>query len=237
MKTFLMSDPDDQTNPFEGLAHGTMLIYHGTNSMFCTPIEQKGLLFDAFDAAFGRNVEEIIAACDKLYVGPDGLASARGFSSKRQVYLSAMFASARGYARNIGGERIDGALRAAHGFLSFVRDSHRVQLQAAHWERVLMQNGPHLETEQVLANLRNADLLGKLADQVEKAHSELHAAISQGFPVVYAVRSDRKWIGPHEAASAGCHREPFGGVRADEVLPVDLLARVDYPNGISEKSE
>jgi hypothetical protein len=237
MHTFVISDPVDRKNPFEELSRTTLLMFHGTHSMFCPLVEQQGFRFDGFEAAYGQYVRGIVAACTELYVGPNGLAEAKGFSSKRKVYFSASFTSARGYALNIGCERIDGALRAAAWFLAFVRDSHRVQLQAAHWEQILKQHGSHLETEQVLANLRNSDLLCKLTEQVEKAHSVLHLATSQGFPVVYAVCADRKWIGGDDPAAAGCHREPFGGISFPEVSADQLAARVDFPNGIAPKSE
>jgi hypothetical protein len=146
--------------------------------------------------------------------------------------------AARGYALNVGGERLDGALRAANAFLAFARDKHRVERQAAHWEGILKQHGPHAATERVLANLRSTDLVRKLAEQVENAHSVLNLATKQGHPVVYAVRADRKWIrGDGAVATGDCHREPFGDIRLTAVSADRIVARIEYPNGISPDSE
>jgi hypothetical protein len=95
-----------------------------------------------------------------------------------------------------------------------------------------------LATEQVLANLRNTDLVRKLAEQVENAHSVLNLATKQGHPVVYAVRADRKWIyEDDEEATEDCHLEPFGGISLTAVSADRIMARIEYPNGISPGSE
>src|SRR5262245_57894206 len=238
MEAFTITDPHDQENPFVELWTADSLMYHGTHSIFCPLIEQQGFCFDSFEATYGAEIRTIVAACDELYFKPDGYAAAKGFSDKNWVYFSASFRSARGYALNVGGERIDGALRAANAFLAFARDKHRVERQAAHWERVLKQHGPHSATEQVLANLRSTDLARKLTEQVENAHSVLNLATRQGHPVVYAVRADRKWVRGAAAGAIGdCHREPFGGINLTEVSADRIVARIEYPNGISPDSE
>lgn len=238
MQTFTITDPHDRENPIVELSTADSPMYHGTHSMFCPLIEQQGFCFDGFEAAYGAEVRTIVAACDELYLRPDGYAAAKGFSDKNLVYFSASFRSARGYALNVGCERIDGALRAANAFLAFAHDKHRVELQAAHWEGVLNQHGPHSATERVLASLRNTDLVRKLAEQVENAHSVLNLLTRQGHPVVYAVRADRKWIrGAGAIATPGCHREPFGGIRLAAVSADRIVARIEYPNGISPDSE
>src|SRR6516225_231406 len=117
MRKFVISDPTDRENPFEELSSANRLIYHGTHSMFCQSIEEKGFRFDSFIATYGEYVRVIVDACNKLGIGPDGLACATGFVNKGYVYFSRFFRSARSYARNVGCERIDGALRAASGFL------------------------------------------------------------------------------------------------------------------------
>ena len=238
MQTLTITDPSDRQNPIAELSTASPLMYHGTHSMFCPLIEQQGFCFDGFESAYGAEVRTIVAACDELYLRPDGYAGAKGFSGKKWTYFSESFRSARGYALNVGCERIDGALRIANAFLAFARDKHRVELQAAHWEGVLKQHGPHSATERVLANIRNADFVRKLAEQVENAHSVLNLATRQGHPVVYAVRADRKWIrGAGAAATGDCHREPFGGIRLTAVSADRIVARIEYPNGISPDSE
>lgn len=238
MQTFTITDPHNRDNPIVELPAADSLIYHGTHSMFCPLIEQQGFCFDGFKTAYGAEIRTIVAACDELYFKPDGYAAANGFSDKNWVYFSASFRSARGYALNVGCERIDGALRAAKVFLAFARDKRRVELQAAHWEGILKQHGPHLATERVLANLRNADLVRELAEQVENAHSVLGMATTQGHPVVYAVRADRKWVYEEdEVATKDCHPEPFGGIRLPAVSAERIVARIEYPNGISPDSE
>lgn len=238
MQTLTINDPRDRENPIVELSTVDSLMYHGTHSMFCPLIEQQGFCFDGFKATYGAEIRAIVAACDELYFKPDGYAAAHGFSDKNWVYFSASFRSARGYALNVGCERIDGALRAANLFLAFARDKHRVELQATYWEGVLKQHGPHLATEQVLANLRNTDLVRKLAEQVETAHSVLNLATRQGHPVVYAVGADRKWVYGFDAVKVeDCHKEPFGGIRLTAVSADRIVARIEYPNGISPDSE
>lgn len=238
MQTFTITDPRNVENPIVEISSEVSLIYHGTHSMFSALIEQQGFCFDGFKAAYGAETQTIVAACDELYFKPDGYAAAKGFSDKNWVYFTASFRSARGYALNVGGERIDGALRAANTFLAFARDKHRVERQAAHWERVLKQHGPHPATEEVLANLRSSDLVYKLAEQVENARSILNLATKQGHPVVYAVRADRKWIyEDDEEATEDCHMEKFGGISLPAVPADCIVARIEYPHGISPDSE
>lgn len=237
MRTFVITDPEDTNNPLSRHPDADYLIYHGTRSIFSQLIERQGLCYDGFDTAYGAELRAVVAACDELYFKPDGYAAAKGFSDRNWVYFSASFRSARGYALNAGGERIDGALRAA-AFLDFARDEGRVELQAAHWARVLAQHGPHLATERVLANLRNVDLVRKLAEQVENARSALDRAARQGHPVVYAVRADRKWIYEDGEDAAEDHQlEPFGGIRLSAVPADRIVGGIEYPNGISPDSE
>lgn len=238
MQTFIITDPHDRENPIAERSATDPLMYHGTNSVFCPLIEQQGFCFDGFNAAYGAEIRSIVAACDELYFHPDGYAAAKGFSDKNFVYFSASFRSARGYALNSGGERIDGALRASNGFLAFVRDKRSVELQAAHWEKVLKQHGPHWPTERVLSNLRNADLTRKLVEEMENAQSVLKLATNQGHPVVYAVRADRKWVYELDAINTeDCDEEPFGGISLSAVSADRIVARIEYLNGISPDSE
>jgi hypothetical protein len=238
MHTLTITDPHDRENPvLESTADS--LIYHGTHSMFSHLIEQRGFCFDGFNAAYGAEIRSIVAACDELYFKPDGYAAAKGFSDRQFVYFSASFLSARAYARNIGGERLDGALRAANAFLAFARDKHLVERQAAHWVAVLKQHGrPHAATERVLLNLRSADLVTKLAELVENAHSVLSLATRGGYPVVYAVHDERRRISGTDALATGdFQEESFGGIRLTAVSSDRIVARIEYPNGISPDSE
>jgi hypothetical protein len=236
--TFTITDPHDRENPLVKLSIVDPLMYHGTHSMFCPLIEQQGFCFDGFDASYGAQIRAIVAACDELYFKPDGYAAAKGFSDKKFVYFSGSFRSARSYAINVGSERIDGALRAGNGFMAFARNKESVERQAAHWENVLKQHGPDFLTERVLSNLRNTDLVRKLMEQVETAHTALTLATKQGHPVVYAVRADRKWVQRFDAVdSEDSHREPFGGISLSKVPTDRIVARIDFPNGISPDSE
>jgi hypothetical protein len=238
MQMFRITDPDDRENPVTEVSSADSLIYHGTHSTFSPLIEKQGFCFDGFKAAYGAEIRSIVDACDELYFKPDGYATAKGFSDKNCVYFSASFLSARAYALNVGGERLDGALRAAYAFLAFARDKHLVERQAAHWVAVLKQHGPHAATERVLFNLRSTDLVRKLAEQVENAHSVLNLAIRDGYPVVYVVHDQRRWISGTDAVAAGdCHEEPFGGIHLTAVSSERIVARIEYPNGISPDSE
>lgn len=238
MQTFIIADPDDRENPIGQSSAADSLIYHGTRSIFCHLIEQQGFCFNGFKASYGTEVQTIVTACVELYFKPDGYAAAKGFSDYNWVYFSASFRSARSYANNAGGERIDGALRAANKFLEFARDKRRVELQAAYWRRVLEQHGRDWATERVLANLQNTDLVCRLTEQVEEARSVLSLATEQGTPVVYAVRADRKWIyEDDEDTTEDYHLEPFGGIRLSAVPADRIVARIEYPNGISSDSE
>jgi hypothetical protein len=90
----------------------------------------------------------------------------------------------------------------------------------------------------VLFNLQSTDLIQKLTEQVENAHSVLKFAIRDGYPVVYAVRAERRWISGADALATGDFRkEPFGGIRLTEVSSDRIVARIEYPNGISPDSE
>lgn len=239
MHTFTITDPDDRENPVVELSTEDSLIYHGTHSMFSPRIEEQGFCLDDFSAAYGAEIRTIVAACDELYFKPDGYAAAKGFSDKNCVYFSASFLSARAYAINVGGERLDGGLRAAEKFLAFARDKHLLERQATHWVAVLKQHGrPHAATERVLFNLRSTGVVRKLAEQVENAHSILSLAIRDGYPVVYAVHDERSWIsGTDELATGDFHKEPFGGIRLTQVSSDRIFARIEYPNGISPDSE
>jgi len=89
----------------------------------------------------------------------------------------------------------------------------------------------------VLANLRNTDLVRKLAEQVENAYSVLNLLTRQGHSVVYAVRADRQEIhGAGAIATPGCDQEPFV-IRLAAVSADRIVARIEYPNGISPDSE
>lgn len=242
MHTFTITDPHDRENPVVESTTDS-LIYHGTHSTFSPLIEKQGFCFDGFKAAYAVEIQSIVAACDELDFKPDGYAPAKGFSDKNCVYFSASFLSARGYALNVGGERLDGALRAADAFLAFARDKQRVELQAAHWVAILKQHGRgHAATERVLFNLQSTDLVRKLAEQVQNAHSVLNLAIREGYPVVYAVRDERRWkqrwvSGADAVATGDGDDEPFGGIPLTAVSSDRIVARIEYPNGISPASE
>ena len=230
MRKFVIENPDDRNNPLQAEASATEpLIYHGTNSTFSPHIEQHGICPHNRDESLGTEIRAIVAGCETLYYKPDGYAAAKGFSQDLGVYCSISFHSARGYARNTGGERIDGALRAEGALLSFINNTSCRERMAAHWEGVLKQHGPHPATERVLANLRDNSLIRQVCEQVEHARSVLVRAVDRGYPVVYAVRADRE--------IADSESEPFGGIRLDSISVALLEARVDYPNGISAASE
>ena len=243
MQVFRITDPDDRENPVAEVSSSDSLIYHGTHSMFSPLIEQQGFCFDSFKSTYGTEIQSIVAACDDLYFKPDGYASAKGFSDKNCVYFSATFLSARAYARNIGGERFDGALRAADAFLAFAWDKKRIEQYAADWTAILKQHGrPHAATERVLFNLQSTDLVRKLAEQVQNANSVLNLGIREGYPVVYAVRDERTWSqrwvsGTNAVATGDGHDEPFGGIPLTVVSSDRIVARIEYPNGISQDSE
>src|SRR5262245_11259040 len=154
MRTFTIADPHNRENPIEALSVADPLMYHGTHSMFSPVIEKQGFCYETFNATFGTEIRTIVAACDELYFKPNGYLGATGFSDRGLVYFSASFRSARGYAVNVGGERIDGALRAGNEFLAFAGDNRRVDRLAARWKTVLREHGPDSATERVLANLR-----------------------------------------------------------------------------------
>ncbi len=214
------------------------LMYHGTHSMFCARIEHQGFCFESFKTAYWSELQTIVAACDELDFKPDGYAAAKGISNKHLVYFSSSFRLARGYALNVGGERVDGALRAATKFLAFAHDERRVELKAAELEAVLNQHGPHRLTERVVASLRNTELVQMLANQVENARAVLNRLARQGHPIVYAVRADRNWKRGIEALTNPiCHEEPCGGIELAAVSADRIVARIEYPNGISPDSE
>jgi len=43
MRTIVVSDPSDRMSPFEELANATLLMYHGTHSIFCPLIESTAM--------------------------------------------------------------------------------------------------------------------------------------------------------------------------------------------------
>jgi hypothetical protein len=239
MQTFIITDPNNLENPVMELQGNDSLIYHGTHSIACPLIEQKGFCFDSFKEIHGTDIQTIVEACETLYLHPDGYAAAKGFSDHHWVFFSASFKLARSYAANKGGERIDGAIRAAKGFLAFARDQNRVELQAAHWGKVLDEHGYHFDTAQVLANLQNSDLVRELTAKVENAYNVLSFATGQALPVVYAVRSDQKWVTVDEIQDVydNYKLESMGGITLQSVPADRIVARVDYPNGISPDTQ
>ncbi|MDQ3666512.1 MAG: hypothetical protein M3410_08020 [Acidobacteriota bacterium] len=237
MQIFTISDPNDRENPLIDIS-GDSLIYHGTSSVFSQRIEEQGFSFGGFKATCGAEIISIVAACEKLYFKPDGFAAASGFSQKNCVYFSVHFHSARAYALNTGGERMDGAIRAASAFVAFANNRDHIARQAAHWEAVLNQHGPHAPTERALFNLRNSELVRRLAEEVEISRSVLRNALTNGKPVVYAVSADEAWIRELSTNAIGdWNKEPFGGIKLTDVPANRIVARIDYPNGISPDSE
>lgn len=237
MQIFTINDPHNRENPVIDIL-GDSLIYHGTSSVFSQRIEEQGFSFSGFKATCGVEIGSIVAACERLCFKPDGFAAASGFSQKNCVYFSVHFHSARAYAWNTGGERIDGAIRAANAFVAFANNRHHIARLAAHWEAVLNQHGPHPPTEQVLSNLRNSELVRRLAEEVEISRSVLRKALTKGKPVVYAVSADEAWLRELGANAIGdWNKEPFGGIKLTDVPANRIVARIEYPNGISPESE
>src|SRR5437773_1118937 len=117
MQTFSVVDPHDPDNPINAPGTAGSLMCHGAHSLFSQAIESEGFCCNSFRAAYGAPLAAVVSACDDLHFKPDGYAAAKGFSDRGFVYFTGTFRSARGYAINTGGERIDGALRAAKGFL------------------------------------------------------------------------------------------------------------------------
>lgn len=237
IQTFTITDPHDRENPIDVVLTDS-LIYHGTHTMFCPKIEQEGFCFDGFKAAYGAEIKNIVAACEMLYFKPDGYPAASGFSAKNCVYFSVYYKSARAYTLNTGGERLDGAIRAANTFLAFANDKDLVARKEAHWATVLSQNGPHAETQRVLSCLRDTSVVSGLAQEVENSLSVLKRAVQGGHPVVYAVSADQEWIRELGANAIGdWNKEPFGGIKLSMVPPDRIVARINYTNGISPESE
>lgn len=237
MQVFTINDPQNRENPLIDI-FGIPLIYHGTSSAFSARIEEQGFSFDRFKTTYGAEIRSITTACETLYFKPDGFAAASGFSDKNDVYFSVHFPSARAYALNAGGERMDGAIRAANAFLEFVDSRDRIARQAAHWEAVLNQHGSHAPTEEVLSKLRNSHFVRKLAEEVGMSRSVLRSALTDGKPVVYAVSADEAWLRELTTNAIGnWNNEPFGGIKLTELPANRIVARIDYPNGISPESE
>src|SRR5258706_12906565 len=128
MQIYTITDPNDRENPLIDTPQDS-LIYHGTSSVFSSRIEELGFSFGGFKATYGAEIGDIVAACEKLYFKPDGFATASGFSDKNCVYFSLNYLSARAYALNAGGERIDGVIRAATAFLAFATNRDNVACQ------------------------------------------------------------------------------------------------------------
>jgi len=225
MQTATVLDPDDRTNPIAELSAREALLYHGTHSGFRNSIEKHGFSFEFFDRDFGEPIRVIVEACDTLYWKQNGYAAAKSFSDQRLVYFTLVFKRARDYASNLGSERIDGAIKAGEAFCKFARDPAQNKAHADYWRTALEQHGPHDLTEAVVANLSNRELVDRLGDQVENAVLTLKAAMQTGHPVVYAVQFD--------PAAGEFTREASAGVRLRLVGPERIVARIDYPNGVT----
>lgn len=239
MSPFLIEDPNCEDNPFkvhEDRDDIHFVLYHGTSSIFCDDIERIGFCFDNFKREYGESVCAIVDACREIYFLPNGFATAGLITvNEKTVWFTPQFGLARGYASNVGSECIDGAIRAAHGFLAFVRDSNRVGQQADHWRNVL-KDRHDARTQQVLDNLQDSHLIEKLTNQVEKAQVFLKEKIERAFPVVYAVLAD---FSAHDKTTLAelRHRQRNGdGIkdqRGSDFNIKEFVGRADYPNGIT----
>ena len=239
MFTFLIEDPNCEDNPFtahEVRDDSLLVLYHGTSSTFCDAIERIGFCFDNFKQEYGEAVHAVLGACKKLYFLPDGFATASLINvNDKTVWFTPNFGLARGYASNVGSECIDGALRAGNGFLGFVRDTNRMKRQADHWENVL-KNGHDAETQQVLDNLQDRQLIEQLTQKVEKAQRLLTSKTEGGFPVVYAVLGDFSAFGMTRLAELRRRqREGIGNAdyRSSDVIVKEIVGRANFPNGIT----
>jgi hypothetical protein len=240
MSPILIEDPNCEDNPFkthEERDDTLFVLYHGTSSMFCDDIERIGFCYDNFKRKYGFAVCAVVDACNTLYFRPSGFATASLIAvNDKTVWFTPHFGLARSYASNTGSECIDGALRTAHEFLAFVRDSNRVKRQVEHWENVL-KDRHHAETQQVLDNLRDRQLVEELADKVDKAQSFLKDKTSRGFPVVYAVLAGFSTLIKTTLAELRRRQREDGTGIADhansDVILKEIVGRADFPNGIT----
>jgi hypothetical protein len=188
------------------------------------------LTFDVFEAISAADARAIVDACDAIYLGPNGLACAKGFSDKRFVYFTPDYQHARGYALNQGGERLAGALSAGTFFCDFVVDQERVRSLANHWREILNEHGPHGPTQRVLDNLRDEQLLQRLHQEVRSAVDRLRSIVRFGHSIVYAVEVDAEQRNPGALL-------PNSEIRLNYLPPERLLGKARFLNGIAPESE
>lgn len=239
MLRLFVGDPSNEHNPF--LSHeerndASIILYHGTSSVFSHDIEQVGFCFDSFKRECGDAVCAIVDACKTLNYLPGGFSTASLITvNNKTVWFTPHYGLARRYASNAGSECIDGALRAAQGFLAFVRDANMVKLQVGHWESVL-KGLHHAETQQVLDNLRDCQLVENLANEVEKAQMFLLDKTRDGSPVVYAVLGDFSTLSKRTLVEFRRRQREGEGIpdqRSSEVMVKEIVGRADFPNGIT----
>ena len=242
MSLFLIEDPYCEDNPFkvhEARDDVHFVLYHGTSSIFCDDIERIGFCFDNFKREFGEPVCAIVDACKQIHYLPNGFAPASLITvNDKTVWFTPQFSLARRYASNLGSECIDGAIRAANDFLAFVRDSNRVGQRIDHWSNVL-KDGHHAETQRVLDNLQDTQLIEKLSQQVEMAQVFLKGKNERAFPVVYAVLADFSAL--DKTTLSELRRRQRNGIgiqdqRGSDINIKGIVGRVDFPKGITPKS-
>jgi len=156
----------------------------------------------------------------------NGAQEAAGFADEPCVYFSKRFELAREYAGLRGGERIDGALRGGTKMCAILENTDRIQGLISDWESKLRAHGrPHLETQQVIERLRNADLLKHFVYEIRQAERALSDLLTGSHPVIYVLQADPSTMD-----------RIAGGFRVPRLPADQIIARVDYVNGISVTS-
>ena len=97
-------------------------------------------------------------------------------------------------------------------------------------------DGHHAETQQVLDNLRNSQLIEELTNKVEKAQVFLKSKAERSVPVVYAVFVDFSTLNVTTLAELRRRQRDGTGIRdqrSSDLMVNEILGRADFPNGIT----
>jgi len=162
-------DQDEQTSVVRDTVDDARRRLDDPDDIFNWTIALGTILTDVQDPLRTDSIAAIVDACQKLQIKLDGYAVATGFGHGRKSFFTRSYSSARDYAAAPGGERTDGAMRAARGFLDLVTSPERLQAQQAHWRKVLSEHGPHHETEIVLSHLEDSSLVTELTWTVRES--------------------------------------------------------------------
>ncbi len=239
MYSITITNPQDRSFPFcRTIFEDQHVLYHGTWSAWSSRIEAAGFVPGVLPFNW-HHVATVFRANQAIGRG-SFLRLFLGQKYPRDIppcdlYLSANFWVARGYATNKGGEVIRKTIEEAEQFERICATPQQLVELKTRFKNALREHGPHALTQAAIETIENEKVLKQFRIEVKAARDALIRLTEVGHPIVYAIRVEPEWLGEYwsehisgwEEGTREVNLRHCGGT----IPPDRIVAKAIYPNG------